>query len=270
VAPRLLPPDQLPAAFALGAISDNVAAIAGSVVAGVLISALGLPVVSAVDTVTFVLSAALIFRMAPIPTGSFEHGPSLRSVGAGLRFAARQSLVFGTYLVDLPSTAWPIPCALFPFPGGRPERVVGPGSALPAGAMGGLAATMTSGWTGWMAGPAGWLDRSGGCCWSGQPGGAVIVGVGVAHQLWLILAPLPVGGAVTFVGDRFRTAIRSATVPASCADESPASNSSATSARRARHPRHTPLESARAAGPRPARPRLRAVRRGPARCSATP
>jgi MFS family permease len=87
VIPDIVPRNQLPAAAALGSISINLARAIGPAVAGVLISLAGVPIVFAINAVSFAALAVALMVWGPRPAASGdipEHFvPALR---AGARY----------------------------------------------------------------------------------------------------------------------------------------------------------------------------------------
>ena len=65
--PRLVPPERLRAAIALGQLSFNGGSVIGPAIAGVLIGSIGVGGAYAVDVATFAVSLAMLLRIRPIP-----------------------------------------------------------------------------------------------------------------------------------------------------------------------------------------------------------
>src|SRR5690606_27104148 len=99
--PRLVKPEQIPAAIVLNTLRGNVAWLAGPALGGVLLATVPLPLVFAVDLATFVVSIACFAVIGAVPPPPAAERPSLRSVGAGLAYAVRRPELLGTYLVDI-------------------------------------------------------------------------------------------------------------------------------------------------------------------------
>jgi hypothetical protein len=132
-------------AMALNSLRSNISAIAGTAIAGVLISLLGLPIAYTIDVVTFAVSALLIFLVRPQPVAEHTSPPSWRSMAEGVRYALSRPLLVGSYLVDLVATALALPFALFAFLAadlGAPWTL---GLMFSATAAGGMIATATRG-----------------------------------------------------------------------------------------------------------------------------
>lgn len=205
--PRLVPAEQIPAASALGSLRMNLAAVAGPAVSGLLIAAVDLPWVYAVDVLTFAFSlgALLLMHAVPPPTGADR--PSLRSVAEGLRYARSRPELLGTYLVDINAMFFGMPMALFPFVA---DRMGGPavlGLLYAAPSAGAILATVTSGWSNHVHRHGLMVVLAAGA-W-----GLAIVGFGFADGLWLALLFLALAGAADMISGMFRSIIWNQTIP---------------------------------------------------------
>lgn len=205
--PRLVEPAQIAAASALGSLRMNAAAVAGPAAAGLLIAAVSLPWVYAIDVATFAFSLVMLVMMRAVPPPPDADRPSLSGVLQGLRYARSRPELLGTYLVDINAMFFGMPMALFPF---IAERLGGPqvlGLLYAAPSVGAIVATLTSGWInrvhrhGLMVvfAAAGW--------------GAAIVGFGFADSLWLALTLLALAGVADSISGFFRSIIWNQTIP---------------------------------------------------------
>ncbi len=205
--PRLVPPDQIPAAGALQALRMQVASLGGPALAGVLIATTGLRGAYAVDLVTFAVSLTCLALMRAAPPPVAAERPSLRSVGTGLRYAWSRPELLGTYLVDMNAMFFGMPQALFPF---IADRLGGPGVLgllYAAPSAGALIATLTSGW-------AARVHRHGvAILVAAGVWGVGIVGFGLARALWLAMATLMVAGFADMVSGVFRMTVWNQTIP---------------------------------------------------------
>jgi len=113
--PKLVPPDQLVAAYSLHQVAFNSTVVIGPAVAGVLIASVGLYSCYAIDAITFGVSTALTWFLSPMPS-SFEHGGTamFRAIGDGFRYVRAHAVVQAVYLVDLNAMVFGLPRALFP------------------------------------------------------------------------------------------------------------------------------------------------------------
>jgi MFS family permease len=205
--PRLVTPQEIPAASALNSLRMQVAQLGGPALAGILIAGFDLAWVYALDLLTFAVSLACLAVIRAVPPPPDADRPSLRSVVTGLRYARSRKELLGTYLVDINAMFFGMPQALFPFmaAGLGGPKVLGLLYAAPA--VGSLLATLASGWTarvhrhGLMV-----LLAAGG--W-----GLAIVGVGLSNMLWLTLLCLALAGAADMVSGIFRMIMWSQTIP---------------------------------------------------------
>ena len=205
--PRLVPPEELPAASALGSFRSNLGMVAGPPVAGVLIATVGLPATFAVDLVTFAASLVVLNLMRAMPPPPEGARPSLRGIVEGVRYARSRPELLGTYGVDFVAMFFGMPMALYPaFAAefGGPEVL---GLLYAAPSAGALVATLTSGWTGRV-------HRHGMAVIVAALGwGVGITALGLAPSLWLACLALGFAGACDMVSGIFRSVIWNQTIP---------------------------------------------------------
>jgi MFS family permease len=205
--PRIVTPDEIPAATALNSLRMQVAQLGGPAVAGVLIASVDLAWVYAVDLATFAVSLVCLWAIRAVPPPPDAERPSLRSVATGLRYAKSRQELLGTYLIDINAMFFGMPQALYPF---MADRLGGPrvlGLIYAAPAVGSLLATIGSGWTGRVH-RHGLMVAVAAGVW-----GLGIIGVGLSNALWLTLACLAVAGAADMVSGLFRMIIWNQTIP---------------------------------------------------------
>lgn len=205
--PRLVEPAQIPAASALDSLRMNVAAVAGPAVAGLLIAAVPLPWVYAVDMATFAFSLATLLLTRAVPPPPDADRPSIRSVLDGLRYARSRPELLGTYLIDINAMFFGMPIALFPF---MADRLGGPhivGLLYAAPSAGAIVATLTSGWTNHVY-RHGLMVVLAAVGW-----GAAIVGFGLVDTVWPALTFLAVAGFADSISGFFRGIIWNQTIP---------------------------------------------------------
>ncbi len=115
VLPRLLPPEQLPAANALNMTVMQAGAIAGPLVGGALIPVLGFSVLYAVDTFTLFATLWAVIRLPALPIeGSSGEAPGLRAVLDGLAYLRGHRVLLMSFVVDIIAMVFGMPRALFP------------------------------------------------------------------------------------------------------------------------------------------------------------
>nr|WP_245712974.1 MFS transporter [Micromonospora nigra] len=205
--PRLVVPDQIPAASALNSLRMQITQLAGPALAGVLIASVDLVWVYAVDLATFVVSLLCLAYMRAMPPPPAADRPSLRSVATGLRYARSRPELLGTYLVDINAMFFGMPQALYPF---MAERMGGPavlGLLYAAPAVGSMAATLSSGWTARVHRHGLMVVFAAGA-W-----GLGIIGFGLVTNLWWALFFLAFAGAADMVSGLFRMTIWNQTIP---------------------------------------------------------
>ncbi|MEO3781376.1 MFS transporter [Micromonospora sp. B11E3] len=205
--PRVVTPDEIPAASALNSLRMQVAQLGGPAVAGVLIASVDLAWVYAIDLATFAFSLACLALVRAVPPPPAADRPSLRSVATGLRYARSRPELLGTYLVDINAMFFGMPQALYPF---MAAKLGGPavlGLLYAAPAVGSLVATLASGWTSRVHRHGLMVVLAAGA-W-----GLAIVGFGLVGSLWVALFFLALAGAADMVSGLFRMIIWNQTIP---------------------------------------------------------
>jgi MFS family permease len=115
VLPRLLPPDQLPAANSLNMTVMQAGAIAGPLVGGALIPVLGFSVLYLVDTVTLFATLWAVIRLPALPIEGVTGGPpGLRAVLDGFGYLRGHPVLLMSFVVDIIAMVFGMPRALFP------------------------------------------------------------------------------------------------------------------------------------------------------------
>lgn len=205
--PRLVAPAEIPAATALSSMRRTIGALVGPMLAGALIAGAGLPLAYGLDLASFAASLCCLYLVRAVPPPPDADRPSLRGVVTGLRYARSRPELLGTYLVDINAMFFGMPLALYPFVA---DRLGGPavlGLLYSAESVGGLLATLTSGWTGRIHRHGLMVVLAAGA-W-----GAAIAGFGLSGTLWLALACLALAGAADMISGMFRGIIWNQTIP---------------------------------------------------------
>jgi len=205
--PRLVDPEEIPAAGAIVTIRGTVGMVGGPALGGLLIAAAGLPAAYLLDFASFGFSLAMLAMMGAVPPPADAEAPSLRRLVEGLRYAwSRQELV-GTYVVDIVAMFFGMPTALFP---AIAARLGGPavlGLLYAAPAMGSLMVGLTSGWMTQVR-------RHGlGVVFAATAWGLAIIAFGFAPSTLVAVVMLAVAGAGDSVSGIFRQAIWNQTIP---------------------------------------------------------
>jgi MFS family permease len=205
--PRLVDKDELAAAAALGTLRGSTGMIVGPAVGGMLIASVGLASTYAVDLATYAFSflAVRLIRALPAPEGA--ESPSLERLREGFRYARSRQELIGTYVVDFVAMIFGMPLALFP---ALSDRLGGPrvlGLLYTAPAVGALAASLTSRWTGRV-------HRHGlGVLLAATVWGLGIIAFGLLDSLWPALFFLAVAGGADCVSGIFRLTMWNQTIP---------------------------------------------------------
>ena len=200
--PRIVAEDQIAAASALEGIYGNLAAAAGPILAGVLISFVGLTTTYLIDVGTFAASLAALWLLPALPPSEGAPRAGVRSMVEGFRYVSSRPILLGIFLVDTNAMIFGMPMALFPAMGesfGGGARIVGLLYATPY--IGALLASLVSGWTSHVR-------RQGlgvviaASCW-----GVALILFGFADALWLALVMLALAGAADYVSAILRSVI---------------------------------------------------------------
>lgn len=205
--PRLVKPDEIPAASALNSLRMQLAQLGGPGIAGILIATVDLAWVYAINMTTLAVSLVCLLLIRAVPPPPEADRPSLKSVVTGLRYARSRPELLGTYLVDINAMFFGMPQALYPF---MADRYGGPavlGLLYAAPAVGSLLATLGSGWTKHVHRHGLMVVLAAGA-W-----GLAIVGFGLVDSLWLAVFFLALAGGADMVSGLFRMIIWNQTIP---------------------------------------------------------
>ncbi|MFJ7422621.1 MFS transporter [Streptomyces uncialis] len=206
--PRLLPPEQLPAANALGSMTTTSGLMLGPMLGGLIVGAWGYQAAYTVDALTFSAALYAMWRLPSMrPTGAAERG-GRASVLDGLRFLATRPNIRMTFFTDLCAMVLAHPRALFPavavlWYGGDATTT---GLLVAAPAVGALLGGVFSGWLGRI--------RRHGLAILLAVGswGAAVTVFGLTRDLWLGMLFLALAGAADTTSMVFRsTMLQSAT-----------------------------------------------------------
>lgn len=205
--PRLVTPDQLPAASALMSVRIQVGMIASPAVAGVLLAAGGLAIAYAVDVATFAVSLVTLWMMAATPPPPEKVPVDLSSIVKGIRYAGSRKDLLGSYLVDMNAMFFGFPNALMPQLASRMGGPTALGLLYAAPAVGSALVTLTSGWTSRVQ-RHGRMITAGAAAW-----GLGIVALGFTGSLWAALLALAVAGAGDMVSGLGRSVMWNQSIP---------------------------------------------------------
>ncbi|MER6395022.1 MFS transporter [Kitasatospora sp. NPDC001603] len=145
--PRIVPHDQLTAAFALNSLYRNAGSVVGPALAGIIVAFAGVQTAYALDVLTFGASLLLLARIRAVPPPTGAEKPSVRAVLTGVRYAWSRKDLLGTYAIDVCAMLFAFPVAIFPFLASELGADWALGPMYAASAVGALAVSATSGWT---------------------------------------------------------------------------------------------------------------------------
>jgi MFS family permease len=209
VVPFLVGRDNLVAALSFLQVLNQLGAVVGPAVAGLLIGHTGIAWVYGIDALTFIAAIVTAAMMRPIPPAEGADRPGLRSIVEGVRYLRGRRVMQGAYLIDVNAMVFGMPRALFPAIGltvlhGGPDVV---GYLFAAPGLGALVGALTAGWVNG-------LDRRGrAVVVSVVVWGLAIAGFGFTHLLWLALVLLAVAGWADVISAVLRNTILQTVVP---------------------------------------------------------
>jgi len=112
--PRLVPPERLPAAIALGQLSFNAGSVIGPAIGGLILGTVGVAGAYAVDVVSFAVSILAITALPAIPPLVAGSRAGLEAIREGLRYVRNRRVILSTFAIDLNAMIFGFPSALFP------------------------------------------------------------------------------------------------------------------------------------------------------------
>lgn len=216
ILPRLLPPEQLPAANSLGMTLFMAGAIAGPMIGGALIPVLGFSWLYLADTVFLFATLWAVVKLPSMPVENRGAGtPGLRSVIEGFAYLRLHPVLMMSFLVDIIAMVFGMPRALFPEM--AHESFAGPSegglafallfAAIPAGA---LVGGVLSGWVSRVE-RQGYAVVAAIVVWGGAMAafGLAVAFADQARTTMLVLAVflLVVGGAADMASAAFRSSM---------------------------------------------------------------
>ncbi|MGW4894496.1 MFS transporter [Kitasatospora sp. NPDC004240] len=205
--PRIVPHDQLAAAFALNSLYRNVGSVAGPALAGAIVAFAGVETAYALDVLTFGASLLLLVRMRAVPPPTGAEKPSLRAIATGVRYAWSRKDLLGTYAIDTCAMLFAFPVAVFPFLASELDADWALGLMYGASAVGALAVSATSGWTSR-------IHRQGRMLVLAALGwGGAMALAGLAGNVWPVLACLALAGAADQISGIARSTMWNQSIP---------------------------------------------------------
>jgi MFS family permease len=146
--PNLVPAKDLPNAFSMNSLANQVGSIAGPAISGIIIAAGGLPYVYIINGISFLAVILALFLMGPVEQQKTVDGRngkvSLAAIGEGIRFILNQPLIISTMILDFFATFFASANTLMPIVAKNILHVgpVGYGWLVSAQAIGSLVAAM--------------------------------------------------------------------------------------------------------------------------------
>lgn len=114
IIPRLLPAGKIAAATSLNMTVVQFGAIAGPLLAGVLIPVLGLAAMYLLDTIALLATLWAVVRLPAIPPLGETTKAGLRAVIDGFRYLSTQKILLASFVVDIVAMVFGMARALFP------------------------------------------------------------------------------------------------------------------------------------------------------------
>jgi hypothetical protein len=205
--PRLVPPELVAPANALGFTMFMLGSVLGPLAAGALIPVFGLSTLYLIDTVALTIVVLLVLPLPAMPPGNGAAvGAGVRDIVAGFRYLSTQKVLAASFLVDVIAMVAGMPRALFPE---MAERTFGdpPGGGFALGwlyaaiPIGSLLCGVMSGWLTRLS-RQGVVVTLAVVAW-----GAAVAGFGLSTALWLAVIFLAIGGAADLVSAVHRSSI---------------------------------------------------------------
>ncbi|MEU3060258.1 MFS transporter [Streptomyces subrutilus] len=207
--PRLLPPEQLPAANALNSVTMTSGFMAGPMLGGLIVGWWGFQAAYLVDAVTFCAALYAMWRLPSMKPDRAEGARGRASVIDGLRFLGTRPNIRMTFFSDLAAMVLAQPKALFPaiavlWYGGDAKTV---GLLVAAPAVGALLGGVFSGWQSHIR-RHGLAILLAVAAW-----GLAIAVFGLTRNLWLGLFFLALAGWADTISMVFRSTMMQAATP---------------------------------------------------------
>ncbi|MFI7637100.1 MFS transporter [Nonomuraea sp. NPDC049400] len=199
--------EQQGAAAVLSSMRWNFGAIVAPALGGLLVTAYGSAAAYAVDTLSFLLSLVLLWRIRSLPPAEDAAPASLESLVEGMRYAVRRSDLMGTYLVDIAAMLFAMATSLFPFLADELRAPQALGLLYSAAAVGALIASITGSW-------AARVQRQGlGVIVAATLWGVAVALCALAPNVWVVVVFIALAGAADMVSGIFRMTMWNQTIP---------------------------------------------------------
>ncbi|HVT41499.1 MAG TPA: MFS transporter [Acidimicrobiales bacterium] len=207
--PGMVERRHLTAAFAMMQIIIQVGTVVGPALSGLLLG-IGLPLVYALDALSFVVACVTSAMLKPIPPS--HHGAGLspwQSTKEGLRYLRSRQALQVVYLIDVNAMVFGMPRALFP---ALAANVFGGGTVVlgflyAAPGVGALIGAVTTGWVANLR-RQGWAVIVAVSVW-----GVAIALFGLVDTLWVALVLLAVAGWADVISAVLRNTMLQTSIP---------------------------------------------------------
>lgn len=209
VVPALAGPERLRAALSISFGLNQVCAVVGPGVGGLLIAAWGIGTAYVVLLSGFLVTIVITFLLKPMPPLHGDGLPVLRSIAEGLKFVRRNNALVGSFAIDLAAMTFGMPRALFAvlsltvYDAGA----AGTGLLYASVSAGATVAALTTGWLE-HANRLGRIVIVSVCVW-----GLAIAAAGLVPSLWIAAGLLAVAGAADSVSAVCRSTINQTVTP---------------------------------------------------------
>jgi MFS family permease len=207
--PGMVAKPQMSAALAMMQIEFQLGTIIGPALSGILL-AVGLPLVYALDSLSFVVAVATAVMLHPIPPAHDAGGLSVwQSTKEGLRYLRTRQALQGVYVIDINAMVFGMPRALFPamaetvFHGGT----ITLGFLYAAPGIGAFLGALTTGWVAHLR-RQGWTVIIAVVIW-----GVAITVFGFVDTLWFALVLLAIAGWADVISAVVRNTILQTSIP---------------------------------------------------------
>ncbi|PZG02577.1 MFS transporter, partial [Nonomuraea aridisoli] len=199
--------DQQSAAAVLSSLRWNFGAIVAPALGGLLLAQYGPALAYGLDSLTFLLSLLLLWRVSSLPPSEDAAPASLKSLVEGVRYAVRRHDLMGTYLVDIAAMLFAMATALYPFLADELRAPEALGLFYSAAAVGALIASVTGRWTARVR-------RHGlGVIIAATLWGVAVALTALAPNVWLVFVCIALAGAADMISGIFRMTMWNQTIP---------------------------------------------------------
>jgi MFS family permease len=147
--PHVIPEGKMTSAMALRQVLFQTTTIVGPGIGGVLVAAVSVGWVYAIDAASFIAALIVIHWIPRIPRGAVAEGETrLSAIKEGLSFATRTPVLLSIFVIDLVAMVFGMPRAVFPALAKESFHMGAEGVGLlyAAPAVGALVGALTTGW----------------------------------------------------------------------------------------------------------------------------